>query len=126
MMLAHSSATSLMDGHKAPMKVGFLDPLCLAPFTSNKTPHQVTSCRSAAKRRNLANGRQPCRRQFAQVALDLTHPVFYSRFFTGRGEVSWNFSKRESGGTGRRNRLRNEPVSPLRHKTSYISLNILA
>src|SRR5215813_9524452 len=33
---------------------------CVSPlFTSNNTPHQVTSCCSAAKWRNLANGRQP-------------------------------------------------------------------
>jgi hypothetical protein len=40
-----------------PQRLGFLDPLRLAPFTPNPTRHQVTSCCSAAKRRNLANGR---------------------------------------------------------------------
>src|SRR5262245_3969489 len=38
MMLAHSSGTMLMDGHKAPMKARFPRPLRLAPFTPNGTP----------------------------------------------------------------------------------------
>src|SRR5262249_50984736 len=57
MMLAHSSGTMLMDGHKAPMTARFPRPTASRPFLlSNNTPHQVTSCCSAAKRRNLANG----------------------------------------------------------------------
>jgi hypothetical protein len=41
---------------QAPMKARFPRPTASRPFYSNRTSHQVTSCCSAAKRRNRADG----------------------------------------------------------------------